>query len=109
MKKKIRKNARLATVGKRIRWKGQSYTLIRIKPYERKDGRMSVVLVWQSRCAECGKSFEASTGRNPSSWKRRCPEHAIRGRPIPDPAKEAEWQERLKRRRQELGIPLDLD
>lgn len=54
---------------------GQRYELIRQAPYQRRDGRLSVLLTWRSHCAECGELFHITTGLATQAVNRRCPKH----------------------------------
>ncbi len=56
--------------------KRQKYVCTAVSPYTRRDGTQSALLVWESRCAECGEVF---TFKTPNGEKfepnRRCQEH----------------------------------
>ncbi len=73
-------------IGTTAQWKGQAYTLIAIRPYtRRRDGVSTVLLIWRSKCLDCGSDFEIVTGRGKIKngelhWpNRRCPAHAKSG------------------------------
>jgi len=36
----------------------QLYTLVASEPFIRRDGRQTVLAIWQSHCAQCGQCFE---------------------------------------------------
>lgn len=69
------------TVGMIAEWRGQKYRLIDIRPYRRLDGRDSAIMVWRSRCIECGDLFETTTPlQELTKATRRCPTHVRRGK-----------------------------
>lgn len=52
---------------------GQSFRPIGVKPYSRADGEESVIVIWESQCAECGVAFQFNEGRKLNiGRKRRC-------------------------------------
>jgi hypothetical protein len=57
---------------------GQRYEMVGERPYIRRDGRETLVIVWRSHCAQCGAEFTISTP-NSSRAKfmpnRRCQKH----------------------------------
>src|SRR4051812_26559477 len=64
-------------------WKGQEFRLIDIRPHRRRDGSAAIVLVWQSRCLECGDPFEFIKPQLKLTYPtRRCPA-CVKGRPLP--------------------------
>ena len=40
---------------------GQRYVVIDIRPYRRKDGTPTTLIVWRSHCSDCGQPFELTT------------------------------------------------
>lgn len=59
-------------------YKGQSFELVRLDPYVRKDGRATALAVWRASCIECNQPFELTTPHEALVFKpsaRRCPEH----------------------------------
>ncbi len=73
----------LFTVGSKFTIRGQSFELVAIEPYQRADGRATVVLVWNSMCWECGAPFEATSSRSmlkAGYLTRRCKAHRRVGR-----------------------------
>lgn len=65
-----------------VDYRGQTYRLIRIDPYTRKDGVETTIAIWSSRCHRCGQPFECTTSSNPTRFKppRRCQECRRRSR-----------------------------
>jgi len=64
------------TVGMTVNWQGQTFKLVAINPYQRQDGRETIVLVWQSNCAVCGCPFETITPQRKFKYPtRRCAAH----------------------------------
>jgi len=65
------------SIGMIVDYRGQNYELIDVRPYvRRRDGRDSLVLIWRSRCLDCGAVFDIGAPQRklkPSS--RRCPDH----------------------------------
>lgn len=58
----------------------QIYTLIGTRPYFRSDGSETVILVWQTWCAECGELMVTTTSQSGKFHpNRRCAKHK-RGR-----------------------------
>ena len=49
-------------VGTVLLREGQRYELLEIRPYVRRDGKQTWLLVWQSHCADCDRAFEVITG-----------------------------------------------
>jgi hypothetical protein len=62
----------------RVIVKGQRHWLLRVTPWECKDGRMSHVLAWVTECAECGTPFTQTSGMIAYSLNSRCPIHRHR-------------------------------
>ncbi len=61
---------------------GQHYEVLGVDPYWNKHGRSTYVITWGSRCAECGKPFQTTTGVRAKSINRRCDKHKARGKPV---------------------------
>lgn len=70
----------LLPVGTCIDINGQRFSVTAHQPYVRKDGQDSVVVVWQSRCLDCGEPIEERIwwGKWPDT--RRCAAHKAPGR-----------------------------
>lgn len=65
-----------------VAWiKGQEYRFVRTEPYTRKDGSETIVEIWESHCAYCGKIFRTTRPANLSKlgWARRCSTHKMPG------------------------------
>lgn len=62
-------------IGLEILLDDQVYTLVEHRPYTRKDGAETVLLVWRAACPVCGVAFEQV--RHSKGWpdQRRCDEH----------------------------------
>ena len=58
-------------------YRGQTYALIRSRPYIRRDGSTTELFIWRGHCAECGTAFGFSTPALSSKFEpnRRCREH----------------------------------
>lgn len=56
-----------AAVGLEHFHRGRLYRCVRIEPYERKDGGLSLLAIWEARCAACGAPYEIAT---PVSYQR---------------------------------------
>ena len=65
-------------VGTVVMLKGQRYELVRLEPYIRKDGTLSTLLIWSSRCPVCDDPFEVKSALK-GEPNRRCPEHRSPG------------------------------
>lgn len=61
---------------------GQRYVCVGWRPHIRVDGEPAILILWATRCAECGAStqFTASVDRGPEN--RRCRQHAAPGRKV---------------------------
>ena len=65
-----------------VAWiKGQEYRFVRTEPYTRRDGSETIVEIWESHCARCGRLFQTIRPANPakSEWTRRCNTHKNAG------------------------------
>jgi len=58
-------------------YRGQEYEMIGTEPYIRRDGTETLLVVWRSHCATCGKPFELRTPKESSKFdpNRRCQKH----------------------------------
>ncbi|WP_086930674.1 hypothetical protein [Agarilytica rhodophyticola] len=66
-----------------LMYDGQAYEFKRVEFYTRKsNGRETMLLVWDSRCPECGASFQTATPFKIRSLTRRCEKHRARGKRI---------------------------
>ena len=54
---------------------GQRYEAIGVVEHVRLDGEPTRLVIWQSRCAECGARFEFKTSAHSLPQNRRCDEH----------------------------------
>jgi hypothetical protein len=77
-------------VGQVLKQGGQSYWLLKMEPYQRRDGANTVLLTWAGKCAECGRGFETKSPALPKWLSRRCDEHRAPGRPASEKAKAAQ-------------------
>lgn len=65
-------------VGTVVMFHGQRYELVGTKPYVRKDGTASTLIVWSTHCARCADPMECTTPIK--GWpNRRCPDCAQKG------------------------------
>jgi hypothetical protein len=73
--KGIQKDPRFV-IGMVAEWRGQPYELTAIRPYQRRDGRDTLILVWNTKCFQCGAPFETATPQRGLKFPtRRCPLH----------------------------------
>ncbi|MCR9069494.1 MAG: hypothetical protein NXH79_11680 [Rhodobacteraceae bacterium] len=59
---------------------GQRYIVVGSDLHIRTDGETVPIILWQSRCAECGQPFECRTGLKARALNRRCEEHRRPGK-----------------------------
>jgi hypothetical protein len=89
------------TITRRSRRHGaRTFTQIGERPYQRLDGRMTALAIWQSACVECGTMFQVTTtigttGKSNSFDVVHCLAHRRRRRanglrPQPDPI-QGQW------------------
>lgn len=71
----------LPAVGTRMQIDLQSYELLAVEPYIRKDGGETHVLRWEAMCAKCGEPFHATSTCQIHSIARRCAAHRRAGSP----------------------------
>lgn len=70
-------------IGALLMKEGQRYELAAANRHIRKDGTPTILLTWQSHCADCGLAFEIVSGlRAKGSINRRCPLHTSPGRSV---------------------------
>jgi len=55
-----------------IKISGQEYVLLKSEPYIRKDGNLSKLLIWQSKCRICNTQFEVKTGLTGKAISKKC-------------------------------------
>ena len=60
-----------------VTYKGQTYARFSEKSYIRRDGTQTTLIVWRTRCAECGEPMTVMTpsGARNFSPNRRCEIH----------------------------------
>jgi hypothetical protein len=74
--------AHLDDVPAKIKGKfGFLYTVVSKRPYQRRDGAASGVLILRTCCAECGQPFEQSAGLRCQNLLRRCVPHRAAQKP----------------------------
>jgi hypothetical protein len=57
-------------------WRGQQFELVEVRPYRRRDGGDSLILVWRGHCLACGAAFTITAPQRKLKYPvRRCPEH----------------------------------
>ena len=71
-----------AVTGQLVTHRGQVYEVVAVKPWKRRDGTPTKVLVWRTRCPDCGGVVEFSTGLMVWSWRRRCDACKKPGKPV---------------------------
>lgn len=69
-------------VGTRMQIDLQTYELIAVEPYVRKDGAVTELLRWEAMCAKCGAPFHTTSTKRIHSIARRCEEHRRAGSPV---------------------------
>lgn len=75
--------ALVPALGTEVMCKGQPYTLIEVKPYTRKDGAASQLLVWEAPCWTCNEPFLQTVALGGANYvNRRCSAHARAGYPV---------------------------
>ncbi len=64
----------------RLRY-GQEYRLVEARPYVRREGSLTALLILASTCAQCGEPFTTSTPKGSGRFEpnRRCQRHTHRG------------------------------
>jgi len=68
--------AKVPAVGTEVMWRGQPYTLVEVKPYARKDGAPSQLLVWEAPCWTCNAPFRLTVALGGAKGvNRRCAAH----------------------------------
>jgi hypothetical protein len=57
--------------------KGQVYEVVESRPYRRRDGSETALLIWQTACAECCEAFTFTTPADLARFEpnRRCAKH----------------------------------
>ena len=75
----IRNQTRLllarATAGDTFTHNGQDFEVVAVSRYQTPDRRNRLVVTLTGRCAVCGQTYQATTGRSPSWIPRTCPAH----------------------------------
>jgi hypothetical protein len=70
-------------VGKVIKFDGQRYVLVEHRlHYRKRDGEPTVILNWESQCADCEATFATTTPLSTPYITRRCKKHRKPGRPV---------------------------
>lgn len=69
--------------GKVITFDGQRYVLMEHRlHYRKRDGEPTVILSWESQCADCGTTFSTTTPLTAQYITRRCKKHRKPGQPV---------------------------
>jgi hypothetical protein len=74
-------------IGAEVAYRRQSYQLLRLEPYRRRDGAAITMAIWRSKCPQCARPFECRTATAAEKFKpvRRCEkcrqDHPWRGAP----------------------------
>lgn len=63
---------------------GQTYLLIGTRAHQRRDGSLTNLDVWQTKCADCGDTFEFSIPSKAKRFEpnRRCQKHKRPGQRV---------------------------
>jgi hypothetical protein len=63
-------------------YKGQLYRPLTTKPHTCRDGRETILAIWEAECATCGEPFTSSTPLHSPKFQpsRRCKIHKQPGR-----------------------------
>lgn len=70
-------------VGNVITFDGQRYVLMEHRlHYRKRDSEPTVILSWESQCADCGAKFSTTTPLTAQYITRRCKKHRKPGRPV---------------------------
>jgi hypothetical protein len=62
---------------------GDGYTAIEVRPYIRRNGGDSQLILWRGKCIHCGAAFEVQGGGNVEKLAKTCEQH--RGMRLPRP------------------------
>jgi hypothetical protein len=63
--------------------RGQTYVVVAVRPYLRRDGTPTHLVTWRSACADCGAHFAVTTGlRTMAEFNRRCSRHRAPGKKV---------------------------
>lgn len=76
-KPKTEVRSAVTATGKTRKFRDQVYKCIGLEPYERIDGSRTMLSLWRSACAECGRPFVTSLPAKARRFEpnRRCREH----------------------------------
>lgn len=80
-------SARRLKAGQAVTYHGQVYVVVGKRPYLRRDGVLTSLLVLGARCAVCGDWFEFSVAARSRliGLNRRCATHKAPGRRVQTP------------------------
>jgi hypothetical protein len=62
---------------------GDGYTAIEVRPYIRRNGGESQLILWRGKCVICGGAFEVQGGGNVEKLAKTCEQHRGMRRPRP--------------------------
>jgi hypothetical protein len=65
----------------RPRSDGDGYTAIEVRPYTRRNGGESQLILWRGKCVHCGAAFEVQGGGNVDKLAKTCEQHRGMRRP----------------------------
>jgi hypothetical protein len=60
---------------------GDGYTAIEVRPYIRRNGGESQLILWRGKCVHCGAAFEVQGGGNVAKLAKTCEQHRGMRRP----------------------------
>jgi hypothetical protein len=60
---------------------GDGYTAIEVRPYIRRNGGDSQLILWRGKCVHCGAAFEVQGGGNVEKLAKTCEQHRGMRRP----------------------------
>jgi hypothetical protein len=60
---------------------GHGYTAIEVRPYIRRNGGESQLVLWRGKCVHCGAAFDVQGGGNVEKLAKTCEQHRGMRRP----------------------------
>lgn len=75
-------------IGSLIPFDGVTFSVVGYEDYVRRDGTPSMLIVWNSRCVDCGDEIEIRTGMKSRGITKRCEKHRKKGKPATQAAME---------------------
>jgi hypothetical protein len=63
---------------------GDGYIAIEVRPYIRRNGGKSQLILWRRKCVHCGAAFEVQGGGNAEKLAKTCEKHRGMRQPRPN-------------------------